>query len=183
MVFQRLFQSPEVTDPQLEQGWQRALEIILSVFANRTAPNSGLSSVPLGMQLMVIPVSLVSRQKAPAGQVDWEIPSAWEADCLHTERGLGSLFSHPLLVSKWWEHNLDSGFYSHFPSGLHALCSGFSHTLRQVYSHFTLNLFTFLWVYSHFSTVFTQPLLQVYLNLLNQVIAADNRCFSTFLDS
>jgi len=76
-----------------------------------------------------------------------------------------------------------SGFYSHFPLGLHTLYSGFSHTLHQVYSHFTLNLFTPLWVYSHFSTVFTHPLLQVYLNLPNQVIAADNRCFSTFLDS
>ena len=70
MVFQRLFQSLEVTDLQQEQGWQRALEDILSVVANRTALNSGLSSVPLGMQLMVIPLSLVSRQKAPAGQVD-----------------------------------------------------------------------------------------------------------------
>ena len=70
MVFQRLFQSLEVTDPQQEQGWQRALEDILSVVANRTALNSGLSSVPLGMQLMVIPLSLVSQQKAPAGQVD-----------------------------------------------------------------------------------------------------------------
>ena len=70
MVFQRLFQSLEVTDPQQEQGWQRALEDILSVVANRTALSSGLSSVPLGMQLMVIPLSLVSQQKAPAGQVD-----------------------------------------------------------------------------------------------------------------
>ena len=70
MVFQRLFQSLEVTDLPQEQGWQRALEVILSVVANRTALNSGLSSVPLGMQLMVIPVSLVSQQKAPAGQVD-----------------------------------------------------------------------------------------------------------------
>ena len=70
MVFRRLFLSLEVTDPQQEQGWQRALEIILSVFANSTALNSGLSSVPLGMQLMVIPLSLVSQQKAPAGQVD-----------------------------------------------------------------------------------------------------------------
>ena len=70
MVFQRLFQSLEVTDPQQEQGWQRALEDILSVVANRTALNSGLSSVPLGMQLMVIPMSLVSQQKAPAKQVD-----------------------------------------------------------------------------------------------------------------
>ena len=70
MVFQRLFQSLEVTDPQQEQGWQRALEDILSVVVNRTALSSGLSSVPLGMQLMVIPMSLVSRQKASAGQVD-----------------------------------------------------------------------------------------------------------------
>ena len=66
----RLFLSLEVTDLQQEQGWQSALEDILSVVANRTALNSGLSSVPLGMQLMVIPVSLVSQQKAPAGQVD-----------------------------------------------------------------------------------------------------------------
>ena len=70
MVFQRLFQSLEVTDLQQEQGWQRALEDILSVVANRTALNSGPSSVHLGMQLMVIPMSLVSQQKAPAGQVD-----------------------------------------------------------------------------------------------------------------
>ena len=70
MVFERLFLSVEVTDLQQEQGWQRALEDILSVVANRTALNSGLSSVPLGMQLMVIPLSLVSQQKAPAGQVD-----------------------------------------------------------------------------------------------------------------
>ena len=70
MVFQRLFQSLEVTDLQQEQGWQRALEDILSVVANRTALSSGLSSVPLGMQLMVIPMSLVIQQKAPAGQVD-----------------------------------------------------------------------------------------------------------------
>ena len=70
MVFQRLFQSLEVTDPQQEHGWQRALEDILSVVANRTSLNSGLSSVPLGMQLVVIPLSLVSRQKAPDGQVD-----------------------------------------------------------------------------------------------------------------
>ena len=70
MVFRRLFLSLEVTDPQQEQGWQWALEVILSVVVNRTALNSGLSSVTLGMQLMVIPVSLVSRQKAPAGQVD-----------------------------------------------------------------------------------------------------------------
>ena len=70
MVFQRLFQSLEVTDPQQEQGWKRAVEDILSVVVNTTASNTGLSSVPLGMQLMVIPVSLVSQQKAPAGQVD-----------------------------------------------------------------------------------------------------------------
>ena len=70
MVFRRLFLSLEVTDLQQEQGWQSALEDILSVVANRTALNSGLSSVPLGMQLMVIPMSLVSQQKAPAGQVD-----------------------------------------------------------------------------------------------------------------
>ena len=70
MVFQRLFQSLEMTDLQQEQGWQSALEDILSVVVNRTALNSGLSSVPLGMQLMVIPVSLVSQQKAPAGQAD-----------------------------------------------------------------------------------------------------------------
>ena len=70
MVFQRLFQSLEVPDLQQEQGWQRALEVIPSVVANRTALNSGLSSVPLGMQLMVIPMSLVSQQKAPAWQVD-----------------------------------------------------------------------------------------------------------------
>ena len=70
MVFERLFQSLEVTDPQQEQGWQSALEDILSVVVNTTASNSGLSSVPLGMQLMVIPLSLVSQQKAPAGQVD-----------------------------------------------------------------------------------------------------------------
>ena len=70
MVFQRLFQSLEVTDPQQEQGWQSALEDILSVVVNRTALNSGLSSAPLGMQLMVIPVSLVNQPKAPAGQVD-----------------------------------------------------------------------------------------------------------------
>jgi len=60
MVFERLFLSVEVTDLQQEQGWNRALEVILSVVANRTALNSGLSSVPLGMQLMVIPLSLVS---------------------------------------------------------------------------------------------------------------------------
>ena len=70
MVFERLFQSLEVTDLQQEQGWKRALEDILSVVVNRTSLNSGLSSVPLGMQLMVIPLSLVSQQKAPAGQVD-----------------------------------------------------------------------------------------------------------------
>ena len=70
MVFQRLFQSLEVTDLQQEQGWQSALEDILSVVVNRTALNSGLSSVPLGMQLMVIPLPLVSQQKAPVGQVD-----------------------------------------------------------------------------------------------------------------
>ena len=70
MVFQRLFPSLEVTDLQQEQGWQSALEDTLSVVANRTALNSGLSSVPLGMQLMVIPMSLVIQQKAPAGQVD-----------------------------------------------------------------------------------------------------------------
>ena len=70
MVFQRLFQSLEVTDPQQEQGWQSALEDILSVVVNTTALNSGLSSVPLGMQLMVIPLSLVSQQKTPAGQAD-----------------------------------------------------------------------------------------------------------------
>ena len=70
MVFQRLFQSLEVTDLQQEQGWQSALEDTLSVVVNTTALNSGLSSVPLGMQLMVIPMSLVSRQKASAGQVD-----------------------------------------------------------------------------------------------------------------
>jgi len=70
MLFERLFLSLEVTDLQQEQGWQRALEDILSVVANTTAFNSGLSSVPLGMQLMVIPVCLVSQQKAPAWQVD-----------------------------------------------------------------------------------------------------------------
>ena len=70
MVFEILFQSPELTDLQQEQGWKRVLEDILPVVANRTALNSGLSSAPLGMQLMVIPVSLVSQQKAPAGQVD-----------------------------------------------------------------------------------------------------------------
>ena len=64
MVFERLFLFLEVTDNQQEQGWQRALEVILSVVANRTALNSGLSSVTLGMQLMVIPMSLVSQQKA-----------------------------------------------------------------------------------------------------------------------
>ena len=70
MVFDRLFLCLEVTDLQQEQGWQSALEDILSVVVNRTALNSGLSSAPLGMQLMVIPVSLVSQQKAPAGQAD-----------------------------------------------------------------------------------------------------------------
>ena len=70
MLFERLFLFLEVTDQQQEHGWQRALEDILSVVANRTALNSGLSSVPLGMQLMVIPLSLVSQQKAPAGQAD-----------------------------------------------------------------------------------------------------------------
>ena len=70
MLFERLFLSLEVTDLQQEQGWQRALEDILSVVANTTAFNSGLSTVPLGMQLMVIPVCLVSQQKAPAWQVD-----------------------------------------------------------------------------------------------------------------
>lgn len=69
MVFHRLFQSLEVTDLQQEHGWQSALEDTLSVVVNRTALNSGLSSVPLGMQLMVIPMSLVIQQKAPAGQV------------------------------------------------------------------------------------------------------------------
>jgi len=59
-----------MTDPQQEQGWQSALEDTLSVVVNTTALNSGLSSVPLGMQLMVIPVSLVSLQMASAGQVD-----------------------------------------------------------------------------------------------------------------
>ena len=70
MVFERLFQSLEMTDLQQEQGWKRAVEDILSVVVNKTALNSGLSSAPLGMQLVVIPLSLVSRQKAPAGQVD-----------------------------------------------------------------------------------------------------------------
>ena len=70
MVFQRLFQSLEVTDPQQEQGWQSSLEDILSVVVNTTALNSGLSSVPLGMQHMVIPLSLVSQQKATAGHAD-----------------------------------------------------------------------------------------------------------------
>ena len=64
MVFQRLFQSLEMTDLQQEQGWKRVLEVILPVVANRTALNSGLRSVTLGMQLMVIPVSLVIQQKA-----------------------------------------------------------------------------------------------------------------------
>ena len=70
MLFERLLLSLEVTDLQQEHGWKRALETILSVVANRTSLNSGLSSVPLGMQLMVIPMSLVSQQKAPAGQAD-----------------------------------------------------------------------------------------------------------------
>ena len=70
MVFESLFLCLEVTDLQQEHGWQRALEDILSVVAKRTALNSGLISVPLGMQLMVIPLSLVSQQKTPAGQVD-----------------------------------------------------------------------------------------------------------------
>ena len=70
MVFESLFLCLEVTDLQQEQGWKRSLEDILSVVVNRTALNSGLSSVPLGMQLMVIPVSLVNQPKAPAGQMD-----------------------------------------------------------------------------------------------------------------
>ena len=70
VMFERLFLPLEVADQQQEHGWQRASEDILSVVANRTALNSGLSSVPLGMQLMVIPLSLVIQQKAPAGQVD-----------------------------------------------------------------------------------------------------------------
>ena len=70
MVFERLFLCLEVTDLQQEQGWKRALENILSVVVNKTALNSGLSSVPLGMQLRVIPMSLGSQQKAPAGQAD-----------------------------------------------------------------------------------------------------------------
>ena len=70
MVFERLFQSLEMTDLQQEQGWQRALEVIPSVVANRTALSSRLSSVPLGMHLTVIPLPLASQQKAPAGQVD-----------------------------------------------------------------------------------------------------------------
>ena len=70
MVFERLFLTLEVTDLQQEQGWKRALEDILSVVANRTALNSWLNSVPLGMHLMVIPLPLASQQKAPAGQVD-----------------------------------------------------------------------------------------------------------------
>ena len=70
MVFESLFLSLEVTGLQQEQGWKRALEDILSVVVNRTALNSGLSSAPLGMQLMVIPLSLSSQQKAPAGQAD-----------------------------------------------------------------------------------------------------------------
>ena len=70
MVFESLFLCLEVTDLQQEQGWKRALEDILSVVVNRTALNSWLNSVPLGMHLMVIPLSLVSQQKAPAGQAD-----------------------------------------------------------------------------------------------------------------
>ena len=70
VMFESLFLSLEVTDPQQEQGWQSTLEDTLSVVANRTALSSGLSSVPLGMHLTVIPLSLVSQQKAPAGQVD-----------------------------------------------------------------------------------------------------------------
>ena len=70
MVFERVFLTLEVTDLQQEQGWKRALEDILSVVANRTALNSWLNSVPLGMHLMVIPLPLASQQKAPAGQVD-----------------------------------------------------------------------------------------------------------------
>ena len=70
VMFERLFLSAEVTDQQQEHGWQRASEDILSVVANKTSLNSGLSSVPLGMQLMVIPMSLVNQPKAPAGQVD-----------------------------------------------------------------------------------------------------------------
>jgi len=62
--------SLEVTDLQQEHGWQRASEIFLSVVADRTALNSGLRSVPLGMHLIVIPLSLVSQQKAPAGHAD-----------------------------------------------------------------------------------------------------------------
>ena len=60
VMFERLFLSLEVTDQQQGHGWQRASEGILSVVANRTALISGLSTVPLGMQLMVIPLSLVS---------------------------------------------------------------------------------------------------------------------------
>ena len=70
MVFERLFLCLEVADLQQEHGWQRALEDILSVVVNRTALSSGLSSVPLGMHLTVIPLPLASQQKAPAGQVD-----------------------------------------------------------------------------------------------------------------
>ena len=40
MLFERLFLFLEVTDNQQEQGWQRALEVILSVVASRTALNS-----------------------------------------------------------------------------------------------------------------------------------------------
>ena len=43
MVFERLFQSPEVTDLQQEHGWQRASEDILSVVAKTTALNSVMS--------------------------------------------------------------------------------------------------------------------------------------------
>ena len=70
MVFERLFQSLEVTDLQQEQGWQSTLKDILSVVANRKDLSSRLSSVPLGMHLTVIPLPLASQQKAPAGQVD-----------------------------------------------------------------------------------------------------------------
>ena len=70
MVFERLFLCLEVADLQQEHGWQRALEDILSVVVNKTALSSRLSSVPLGMQLMVTPQSLISQQKAPAGQAD-----------------------------------------------------------------------------------------------------------------
>ena len=70
MVFERLFLCLEVADLQQEHGWQRALEDILSVVVNKTALSSRLSSVPLGMQLMVTPQSLISQQKAQAGQAD-----------------------------------------------------------------------------------------------------------------